>query len=287
MNSIHKNGFCEGMEPIPKNLTIIYKESGQLCNILKNFISCQRLSNHFGCKMVVSEDAHIIKSLFDVTKYKINNIHDNIVVRKSWRLAILNSDNNIDLVSNNEFSKMFKDFQDHLFFKNYNYNSIDFLYNSDLFYEIYIEYSKLFNILLDDLSNKNILKEVNSFYDKYFDSNTISIHIRSWIDAPNRKKKVDINNFYKEMDKLSNKNTKFFVCSDDKKYCYELKQYQRNKGLNNVIIYENSLFTRMEIALIELLLLSKNNIMIGTFISTFTEMAFIANYNINKKIIIV
>ena len=275
------------MNRIHKNLTIIYKESGQLCNILKNFISCQRLSNHFGCKIVVSEDAQIIKSLFDVTKYKINNIHDNIVVRNSWRLAILNSDNNINLVSNNEFSKMFKDFKDHLFFKNYNYNSIDFLYNNDLFYEIYIEYSKLFNILLNDLFNKNILKEVNSFYEKYFDSNTISIHIRSWVDAPNRKKNFDINNFYKEMDKLSYKNTKFFVCSDNKKYCYELKQYQKNKGLNNVIIYENSLFTRMEIALIELLLLSKNNIMIGSFISTFTEMAFIANYNINKKIIIV
>ena len=86
---------------------------------------------------------------------------------------------------------------------------------------------------------------------------------------------------------IKTKNTKFFVCSDNKKYCYELKQYQKNKGLNNVIIYENSLFTRMEIALIELLLLSKNNIMIGSFISTFTEMAFIANYNINKKIIIV
>lgn len=104
------------INPIPNNLTIIYKEKGQLCNILKNFISCQRLSNHFGCKIVVSEDAQIIKSLFDVTKYKISNIHDNIVVRKSWRLAILNSDNNIDLVSNNKFSKMFKDFEDHLFF---------------------------------------------------------------------------------------------------------------------------------------------------------------------------
>ena len=274
--------------PIPKNLTIIFKEEGQLCNILKNFISCQRLSNHFGCKIVISEDAPLsYLSLFDVTKYKTNNIHDNIVVRRSWRLAILNSDNNIDLVSNNEFSKMFEDFEDQLFFKNYNYNSIDFLYNHDLFYEIYNDYSNLFNILLDDLFNKNILKEVNSFYDKYFDSNTISIHIRSWIDAPDRGKNFDINKFYKEMDKLSDKNTKFFVCSDDKKYCNELKQYQKNKGLDNVIIYQNSLFNRMEIALIELLLLSKNNIIIGSFISTFTEMAFIANYNINKKIIIV
>ena len=238
--------------------------------------------------MVISEDAPLsYLSFFDVTKYKTNNIHDNIVVRRSWRLAILNSDNNIDLVSNNEFSKMFDDFEDQLFFKNYNYNSIDFLYNHDLFYEIYNDYSNLFNILLDDLFNKNILKEVNSFYDKYFDSNTISIHIRSWIDCPERGKNFDINKFYKEMDKLSDKNTKFFVCSDDKKYCNELKQYQKNKGLDNVIIYQNSLFNRMEIALIELLLLSKNNIIIGSFISTFTEMAFIANYNINKKIIIV
>jgi len=272
--------------PIPKNLTVTCKENGQLCNILKNYLSCCRLCNYFGYKLVVSEDAYILKSLFNVLKYKGDNLHNNIV-RSSWRFAILNSDNNIDLVSNNKYSKMFDDFKDQLFFKNYNYNSIDFLYNNDLFYEIYLEYSNLFSILLGDLINKNILKEVNSFSEKYFDSNTISIHIRSWYDAPNRKKNFDINNFYKEMDKLSAKNTKFFVCSDNKKYCNELKQYQQNKGLDNVIIYQNSLFNCIETSLIELLLLSKNNLIIGSLISTFTEMAFIANYNINKKIIIV
>ena len=282
-------------EVVPNNLnelTTIACDAGggQLCNVLKNFLSCQRLSNHFGLKLVLCDknNSKNIKSLFDFTKYKIQKNNGNIVFRDSWRLAILNSDNNIDLVSNNKIARMFDDFKDRLFFKNYNYNAIDCLCNGDLFYEIYIEYSNLFNNLLEDLLNKNILKEVNSFCEKYFDSNTVSIHIRSWNDDVRRKKQYfDINNFYKEIDKLSCKDTKFFVCSDDIKYCNEIKQYQKNKGLDNVIIYENSLFNHLEVALIELLLLSKNNILIGSFISTFTEMAFIANYNINKKITIV
>ena len=49
--------------PIPKNLTVTCKENGQLCNILKNYLSCCRLCNYFGYKLVVSEDAYILKSL--------------------------------------------------------------------------------------------------------------------------------------------------------------------------------------------------------------------------------
>ena len=91
---------------------------------------------------------------------------------------------NIDKVANNKYAIMINDFHDHFFFKNYNNNAIDLLYNSELLYEIYFEYSDIFNTVLNSfLINKKILEEVNVFSNKYFNRDTISIHIRSWNDC--------------------------------------------------------------------------------------------------------
>lgn len=272
--------------PISEDLTIIYKVSGQLCNQLKNLLSCIRIKQYFDCKFFVEDNTICeVSLLFDLSNYKKqDNIeYNNIIPRSSWRLTIFNKDNNIDKVIDNKFSLMFKDFQDKLFFKNYKNNSIDLLYNSELFSEIYTEYSNIFNNLL---INKKILEEVSSFYHKHFNKNTISVHIRSWIDFPPRRNMHNIEKFYKEIDKLSDGINNFFISSDNKDICYQVKKHQEDNNLNNIIIYEENKFTNYEIALIELLLLSKNNILIGSYISTFTEMAFIINYNIYKKVII-
>jgi hypothetical protein len=183
---------------------------------------------------------------------------------------------------------MFKDFQDNLFFKNYENNSIDFLYNKDLFGEIYQEYSDLFNIFLNEnLINKKIIDEVNNFSNENFNEKTISIHIRSWVDYKPRAKKFNLNNFYEYIYKFNEKDITFFITGDNKKIVNEIINYQKSKNLNNIIIYENKNFNKDEITLIELLLLSKNNILIGSYLSTFTEMAFIINYHKDKEVIII
>ena len=74
------------------------------------------------------------------------------------------------------------------------------------------------------------------------------------------------------------KNTKFFVCSDSASVIEKLKKifgdriltYSRHSDL------ETSRSTRVgaQDDLAELLLLSKNKIIIGSYISTFTEMAW-------------
>jgi len=267
-------------------ITVVYKKTGGFCNLLKNLLSCMRIQNYFQCDFYI-EDHCMLNKIFDLSIYKKKKKkYNNVIVRKSWRLAIFNSDKNLEKIVNNKFSLMFKDFNDYKFFKNYQYNSIDFLYDNNLFNEIYIDYSNLFNKLE---INCGILEEVNDFYKKNFNENTISVNIRSWVDNKSRRDDYfNIEKFYNEIEKYDNGINTFFIGSDDKNICYKIKQIQKDKGKNNIIIYEENKFTDPTIiALIELILLSKNTILIGTYLSTFTEMAFIINYRVNKKIIIV
>jgi len=106
--------------------------------------------------------------------------------------------------------------------------------------------------------------------------------LRSWIDCDDRKKYFDINKFYDKISELNNHETTFFVSSDNKNICYDIK----NKFGDKIIIYEDSSENKTIIDFIELILLSKNNILIGSYISTFTELAYIINYNTNKEIFI-
>lgn len=274
------------------NLTIYFRKSGQLCNQLKNYLSCMRIQKYFNCEFFSEEKT--INNIFNLNNFKkiIDENKDetkkNIIYRNSWRFAIFNKDNNLDEIKNNKFALMFKDFQDNLFFKNYENNSIDFLYNKDLFGEIYQEYSDLFNIFLNEnLINKKIIDEVNNFSNENFNEKTISIHIRSWVDYKPRAKKFNLNNFYEYIYKFNEKDITFFITGDNKKIVNEIINYQKSKNLNNIIIYENKNFNKDEITLIELLLLSKNNILIGSYLSTFTEMAFIINYHKDKEVIII
>ena len=173
---------------------------------------------------------------------------------------------------------MFPDFNDNIFFEKYNNNSIDLLYKPDLFKDIYLDYSNLFNELI---IKENILIKINNFY-KQFNENTISVHLRSWVDCKERQQLFDINKFYNKMDELNNGINNFFIASDDANLCYIIKEKYGNK----IIVYESDYETPQIKSFIELILLSKNNILIGSYITTFTEMAYIINFNTNKKIII-
>ena len=264
---------------IPKKTIIISNMNSGLCNVLKNFLSVLRIEKNKNYNVLINENI-ILKKLFNLSEIYFNenqNIKNNIY-RNSWRFAIFDTDKNLDKIINNNFSLMFPDFNDHLFFQNYNNNNIDFIYRPDLFNNIYEEYSNLFNelIIKDD-----ILEKINNIY-KQFNENTISVHLRSWVDDKERQKEFDINKFYNKIDEFNNSVNNFFISSDDINLCYQIKKKYENKIIIHDTYYENPLIKDF----IDLILLSKNNIIIGTYISTFTEMAYIINYNFNKKIII-
>lgn len=86
-----------------------------------------------------------------------------------------------------------------------------------------------------------------------------------------------INRFYNKIDEYNNGINTFFVCSDNMEMLNNIK----NKYGNIIILYESN--NNILKDFIELMLLSKNNILFGTELSTFTEMAYIINYNLNKK----
>ena len=261
---------------VPKK-TIIATPTGGLCNVLKNILSVIRIKNKNNYIFLINKHIFLDK-LFDSLPLNENNENkSNAIYRHLWRFALFDSDKNLDKIINNNFSLMFPDFCDHLFFPNYKNNSIDFIYRPDLFNDIYEEYSNLFKELK---IKEYILQEINDFC-KQFNENTISVHLRSWVDCKGRARNFDINKFYNEIDKFDDTH-RFFISSDDTNLSYQMKKKYGNK----IITYDKDWEHPIIKDFIDLMLLSKNNILIGTYISTFTEMAYIINYNMNKKIII-
>jgi hypothetical protein len=117
-----------------------------------------------------------------------------------------------------------------------------------------------------------------------FDEETVSVHIRSWEDQLPDEQSIlrqkhffTIRKYISRMDALSKK-TRFFVSSDSTKVVDSLK----SKYGERIIVYkrhaplETSRSTRIgaQDDLAEMLLLSRNSILLGTYMSTFTEVAW-------------
>lgn len=131
-----------------------------------------------------------------------------------------------------------------------------------------------FNSRLRELIN-NVRPEIKSKVDRYqdenFSVNTMGVHIRrkDW------KSQKNMSYYFNHMDKFSTKNSdvSFYVCSDDESSLTEIRE-----RYSNVHVYPARSLTRgsseaIEDALIELLLLSRTKVLIGTPGSTFSAMA--------------
>ena len=268
---------------VPKKTTVIIEDSrGRcgMCNTLKNLISIIRIKNKFNCNIHINKHNEL-NNLFifpdPLFEYNDNDRH---IERYNWRFAIFDDDKNLDKIVNDKFSLMFQDFRDHIFFQNYKYNCIDCVYRNDLFNDIYEEYGKIFNELI---IKQNILDIIDDFCKTYFNKNTISVHIRSWVDCADRQQFCDITKFYDKIEEFNDGINTFFISSDNVNICNNIK----NKFGDKIIIYTPVTNDSLVNSFIDLMLLSKNNILFGSYISTFTELAYIINYNIDKKIYIV
>ena len=113
---------------------------------------------------------------------------------------------------------------------------------------------------------------------KNFDKNTVSVHIRSWADDDERKTNFHrLEKFIDETRKFDDK-TKFYLTSDSEDVKLRFKELYKDR----VLIYNRKTDIKtsrgnsfgIQEDFIEMLLLSKNDHIIGTYLSTFTEVAW-------------
>ena len=130
-----------------------------------------------------------------------------------------------------------------------------------------------------------LIKELQQKIDKYskqFNDKTISVHIRSWNRNGEKSRRDSLYNILKfenEMKKYD-KDYTFYIATDSK----DVQNYFKNKSelKDRIFIYsrETDLDTSRDFPegvqedFIELYLLSKNKIIIGSHFSTFTETAW-------------
>ncbi len=155
------------------------------------------------------------------------------------------------------------------------YKTIDLLYEKTPQYFI----DKYLGVISKLKINSEILEYVFDFTDEWNDM--IGVHIRSWYC---QKRRFHSNKIFEEqIDKLP-EDKKFFFCSDNS----DVQKHFVNKYGDRVITYERQLFNDPKLAesghhddiqittdaFIELLILSKCATIIGTYDSTFDEVAW-------------
>jgi hypothetical protein len=259
---------------------IISINKGGLSNRIKSIVSSIRIKpNNYGVKWDILDSydthCHILNCPFNklfLNKVEVKKTDKTMNIFNSHCLVIFEEDN-LPINFNNFKSNCGKKFS-----KSDKLNrNIDFMYNK-IPKKIKKDYIKCFKVLkpIDELQQK-IDK-----YSKQFNDKTISVHIRSWNrngENSRRDYLFNIQKFENEMKKYD-KDYTFYIATDSK----DVQNYFKNKSelKDRIFIYsrETDLDTSRDFPegvqedLIELYLLSKNKIIIGSHFSTFTETAW-------------
>lgn len=233
---------------------IISTASPGLSNRIKNYVSLMRkydtIKTNIYCDNYLFGGIDIATD-DDMKKYLIIDAQ-NYVDNERWRLKVYDEDI--------EYLEDYKD--------------IDCLYDKipNYFRETYLPY-------FDNLKiNQEIVEYVNDFTESW--DNMVGVHIRSWYCSKHRFHSNDI--FEEQIDKLNPE--KFFFCSDNS----DVQKYFVDKYGDKVVTYERQMFNHPHLAesghhndvqittdaFIELLILSKCSTIIGTYDSTFDEVAW-------------
>ena len=259
---------------------IVAHNVGGLGNIMKNIVSCFRLSNNVkvyweNIESFDSKNYHLFScdydSLFSYPELLENSmIKDNLKCYNDSKLPISDTDN----IPNN-FSKFnSKCSKKYRLPDKYNRN-IDFEYNRipKNVQNIYIDLFKKIKL------NKEVESKIDRFYNENMkDKNIIGVHIRSWNrdNEAYRSHLYDIAKFIYYMEQYK-ENNYFFVSSDSQEPIKILKSkfnniitYNRESDLHSSRLNTNGL----KDDLIELYLLAKGKMLIGSHFSTFSEVAW-------------
>ena len=220
-------------------------------------VSHAGISNRIKNLMSAISEHEDVCTIYDTLNYIFPNIRKVDeplnVYPENWRL-------NISSKENEEYNK--------------EYRTIDLLYDKTPKYFI----SKYLNVLSTIKINSEIVDYVNDFTKDWNDM--VGVHIRSWYCPKRRFHSNEI--FEKEINKLNPE--KFFFCSDNS----DVQNYFINKYENQIITYEREIFNDPHLAesghhediqitvdaFIELLILSRCSTIIGTYDSTFDEVAW-------------
>lgn len=254
---------------------IISTNEGGICNRIKSWISCIRYAteNKIECKIqwkVISDyndNKHILnckfKDLFS------NNCEIQFLPKKieqtynSHCFRVFDKDNiphNFSKFTSNCKRKFTKNDSKN---RNFDFEYLRIPRNVINNYLPYFKYIKL---------QKDILTLIEDFSQK-FTKDTVSLHIRSWC-LPNEETRSELHSIDKIKSVLNKYKCKeIFLVSDDKNMKdnfgeYNIITYNRKSDINR----DNTLSIKED--LIELFLLSKNNTMILSHFSTFSEVAW-------------
>lgn len=258
---------------------------GGLCNRIKSLVSAMRYADEYGygCGIVwpvldsYKTRNHILNcsysDLFNigqVTEHYAADQQD--IVYKSHCLWISDADsipdnfNNFDSRCSVRFSA-----------NDRRGRNIDFMYNQipDSIKETYKRYFKQIQLI------PHLQRKVIEFSNAHFSQPTVSLHIRSWNrhSESGRRDLFQLDKFEREMSKQS-MDVKFFLATDSQQVINYFTQQSQFK--DRIITYprKTDLDTSRDHSsgvqedAIELFLLSKNNTLIGSHFSTYTEVAW-------------
>lgn len=234
--------------------SVIISASPGISNKIKSY--CSLLRKYDSIKTTKHSDAYLFDNISistedDFNKYPLID-NQKFIDDDMWRFKVYDED------------------------KKYleNHETIDLLYENTPQYFI----DKYIDVISNLKINSEIVEYVNSFTKNW--NNMIGVHIRSWYCDKRKFHSNDI--FEEQIDKLNPE--KFFFCSDNS----DVQKYFTEKYKNKVITYERELFNNPHLAesghhddiqittdaFIELLILSKCSTIIGTYASTFDEVAW-------------
>lgn len=259
-----------------------------ICNLIKTLYTSYKINKEVSNTEICvhSNIKHIFELIFNNSEYVYINSSNNTIldcdVGSLERIINVNKNNNsiyqifgwrlfnlyklnIPIFSNNPL------FQDDL------NNSIDFKYTNIPSY-IQTEY---INVINRFTINDKILKNVSIFLKKMNNEAFTGVHIRTWKTFGSLKdNRSDINRYnyfilnrHKFIEYINNTPYKnIFIATDN---LYEIKFIVENIQNKNIFFYEyNDELHNMQNTFSEILILSRASELIGSSISTFTEMAW-------------
>jgi len=251
-----------------KDSIVSFNNAG-MANRIKNIVSCFRLSDNVQVKW--KQELHPAYGLTDtkLTDYfvgldEVDDIEGR-EVRKTWKFALLEEDN-IPMFIIRESEYAYKNLTgENLGAPSWDGRGIDLLYEKTPEY-VKGEYLKCFDKL--EIAPQ-ILSLVDEIESKHFDDDVVSVHIRSWKDSPYRRKAFfDLNSYRFLMDQYG-RGKRFYVSADDPAVVHTLKDYYGSDRILSV----NSPTHKLS-CMVDMLLLSKNDVIIGSPYSSFTEVAW-------------
>lgn len=242
---------------------IVARKRGGLCNNLKCYLSSMRIGDLNGLD-VATDCADLVQIYSNLSH--VSDFSERIVAKNycDWRLAVFEQD---------ALPKGFAKSSESMGFEGANKDrlNIDFEYHHipASIQKIYLDYLKKMDIRI------NLERYARNFSIQNFTADTVSVHLRTWLtddwdQAPKRHQHFFNEEKYRKIIEKHLDNG-IFLSSDNNRYAERIKA---EYGDSIITVERDGLKDPVEFAFINLLLLSRNSIIYGSKISTYTEMAW-------------